>query len=269
MYNISDAFTTTSDFKEGSGHPISAGANVYKTIDNMWDILAGVTVTGVKGDKEQNYRHGNINLTPANIGAIADPATSGTNGQVLTADGSGGASWQNAQSPLVFDEVPTQGSSNPVKSGGIFSTMGVPRIDTNTGKLYLKGGAAFGGNIDSSPTAGSNNAVASGGTKTYVDNAISTALDGCRIAVFEQTFTGVNVSNVWGSLYESTSVLEIDISSLGLQTVPKFAIVALKSSGAAVIFTAGTPTTTVIKFRPIRPSAATGLTIVATALVLY
>lgn len=168
-----------------------------------------------------------------------------------------------------MDEVPTQDSNNPVKSGGIFSTMAVPKYNSSTETEYYEGGSAFSGNIDSTPTAGSNNAVASGGTKTYVDNAISTALDGCRIAVFEQTFTGVNVSNAWGSLYESTSVLEIDISSLGLQTVPKFAIVALKSSGAAVIFTAGTPTTTVIKFRPIRPSAATSLTIVATALVLY
>jgi len=71
-----------------------------------------------------------------------------------------------------MDDVPTEDSDNPVKSGGIFSTMGVPCIDPDTGKMYLKGGAAFGGNIDSSPTAGSNNAVASGGTKTYVDNLI-------------------------------------------------------------------------------------------------
>jgi hypothetical protein len=28
-------------------------------------------VTGVKGDKESNYRQGNVNLTPANIGAVA------------------------------------------------------------------------------------------------------------------------------------------------------------------------------------------------------
>ena len=174
MYNVSDAFTTTNDFKEGAGHHIAAGANVYKTSDAKWDILAGVTVTGVKGDKEQNYRQGNINLTPANIGAIADPSTAGTNGQVLTSDGSGGASWQNAQSPLVFDNVPTQGSNNPVKSGGIFSTMAVPKYDSANRREYYEGGGAFGGNIDSTPTAGSNNAVASGGVYTALtlhDNA--------------------------------------------------------------------------------------------------
>ena len=40
-------------------------------------------VTGVKGDKESDYRHGDVNLTPANIGAkptqtaVADPTASG------------------------------------------------------------------------------------------------------------------------------------------------------------------------------------------------
>lgn len=168
-----------------------------------------------------------------------------------------------------MDEVPTQDSNKPVKSGGVFSTMAVPKYDSANKREYYEGGAAFDGNIDSVPVAGSNNAVASGGTKTYVDNAVSAALDGCRIAVFEQTFTGVNISKAWGSLYESTTSLQFDISSLGLQTAPKFAIVALKSAGAALIFTAGTPTATAVSFRPIRPSAATDLTIVATLLVLY
>ena len=41
MYNISDGFTTTDRFKEGAGHAIPAGANVYYTADGCWDILAG------------------------------------------------------------------------------------------------------------------------------------------------------------------------------------------------------------------------------------
>ena len=49
MWNISDAFTTTSDFAEGSGHSIPAGANVY--VANVgtaaepsykYDIFAGM-----------------------------------------------------------------------------------------------------------------------------------------------------------------------------------------------------------------------------------
>ena len=50
---------------------IPAGANIYKTSDEKWDVLAGTPVTGVKGAKEASYRRGNVNLTPANIGAVA------------------------------------------------------------------------------------------------------------------------------------------------------------------------------------------------------
>ncbi|CDD64922.1 putative uncharacterized protein [Firmicutes bacterium CAG:882] len=71
MYNISDEFVTTSTFKEGAGVTQAAGTNVYKTTDGYWDCLAGTPVTGIKGAKETVFRRGNVNLTPANIGAVA------------------------------------------------------------------------------------------------------------------------------------------------------------------------------------------------------
>lgn len=72
MYNISDEFTTTDDFKEGAGSIIPAGANIYKTSDGKWDVLAGTPMTGVKGAKETVYRRGNVSLSAANIGAVAE-----------------------------------------------------------------------------------------------------------------------------------------------------------------------------------------------------
>lgn len=71
MYNISDEFVTTSDFKEGAGNTIPAGANVYKTEDGKWDVLAGTPVTGVKGSAESSYRRGNVNVTAENVGALS------------------------------------------------------------------------------------------------------------------------------------------------------------------------------------------------------
>lgn len=62
MYNVSDAFTTDARFKEGSGKPVAAGSNVYKTADNLWDILAGNPVTRVNG------KTGDISLTPTDLG---------------------------------------------------------------------------------------------------------------------------------------------------------------------------------------------------------
>lgn len=56
MYNISDNFTTTSDFVEGAGINIPMGANVYKvTINNVpkWDILAGSSAAVFVGTEAQ------------------------------------------------------------------------------------------------------------------------------------------------------------------------------------------------------------------------
>lgn len=78
MYNISDQFITTNDFKEGAGNTIPAGANVYKTEDGKWDVLAGTPVTGVKGSAESEYRRGNVNITAENVGAIPAGGNAGS-----------------------------------------------------------------------------------------------------------------------------------------------------------------------------------------------
>lgn len=95
MYNISDEFTTTNDFKEGEGNVVPAGANIYKTSEGKWDVLAGTPVTGVKGAKEASYRRGNVNLTAANIGAVATGGDTASNVASFTssdvADGSASA----------------------------------------------------------------------------------------------------------------------------------------------------------------------------------
>lgn len=62
MYNISDKFTTNENFKEGSGHVIPAGSNVYKTADEKWDVLAGTPVSTVNGQT------GDIDINTNNLG---------------------------------------------------------------------------------------------------------------------------------------------------------------------------------------------------------
>ena len=71
MYNISDDFVTTSDFTVGAGISYPAGSNVYKIQSDKWDVLVGSAVVGVKGNAENTYRKGNVNITPANIGAYS------------------------------------------------------------------------------------------------------------------------------------------------------------------------------------------------------
>lgn len=95
MFNISDEFTTTDDFKEGAGNVIPAGANIYKTSDEKWDVLAGTPVTGIKGVKEDSFRRGNVVLTAENVGAVATGGDTAENTATFTssdvADGSASA----------------------------------------------------------------------------------------------------------------------------------------------------------------------------------
>lgn len=95
MYNISDEFTTTDDFKEGAGNVIPAGANIYKTSDDKWDVLAGTPVTGIKGVNEDSFRRGNVVLTAENVGAVPTGGDTAENTATFTssdvADGSASA----------------------------------------------------------------------------------------------------------------------------------------------------------------------------------
>lgn len=85
MFNISDEFITTDDFKEGAGNVIPAGANIYKTSDEKWDVLAGTPVTGIKGVNEDSFRRGNVVLTAENVGAVSTGGDTAENTTAFTA----------------------------------------------------------------------------------------------------------------------------------------------------------------------------------------
>lgn len=69
MYNITDEFVTDARFKGGAGKTIAPDSNVYYTNDNLWDVLSGFNVTGIKGSAESTYRRGNVSLSAADVGA--------------------------------------------------------------------------------------------------------------------------------------------------------------------------------------------------------
>ena len=107
MYNISGQFTTTNDFKEGAGNVIPAGANVYKTEDGKWDVLAGTPVTGVKGSAESAYRRGNVNITAENVGLGNVDNTADSAKSVKYAASAGNVNWNG-----ITDKPPTYPPSN-------------------------------------------------------------------------------------------------------------------------------------------------------------
>lgn len=67
MYNIANDFVTDDTFLTADVYQ-KAGTNVFYTDSGKWDCMVGSNVTGVKGDAEDSYRTGNVNLTKADIG---------------------------------------------------------------------------------------------------------------------------------------------------------------------------------------------------------
>ena len=74
-------------------------------------------VTGVKGNAENNYRTGEINISPANIGLGNVDNTSDANKPISTATQT---ALDGKQNVLTFDNSPTENSDNPVKSGVVY-----------------------------------------------------------------------------------------------------------------------------------------------------
>lgn len=166
MYNISDQFTTTSDFKEGAGNVIPAGANVYKTEDGKWDVLAGTPVTGVKGSAESGYRRGNVNITAENVGAVplggnagsADRAArlgrNGNAGYPMTfnwAGKTGQPTWlwggENGEDMYVYNpsnfNVSYAASAGSVNWAGIKDTPSTYPPEAHTHKLNIVSNSTF------------------------------------------------------------------------------------------------------------------------------
>ena len=117
-------------------HPETSAENVLVDVDGitaddvagaiseLHEQLEGVTgggvVTGVKGEAEESYRKGQVNLTKANLGLGNVDNTADADKPISTAVQ---AALDEKQDTLTFDDAPTASSSNPVKSSGIKSAI--------------------------------------------------------------------------------------------------------------------------------------------------
>ena len=76
--------------KKGAEDYPGDATNVQAALEELFSLVQESGVTGVKGDKESNYRKGNVNLTPGHIGAVAaNAAISGATHTKVTYDSKG------------------------------------------------------------------------------------------------------------------------------------------------------------------------------------
>lgn len=113
---------SSSDFSKLAG--IESGAQVN-------------TVTGVKGDSESSYRTGNVNITPANIGAVATSAVGSASG-VCPLNSSGTVDTQYLPSYVddVIEAYPRSGQTE-LTATWLSLTNGGSALTPETGKIYI------------------------------------------------------------------------------------------------------------------------------------
>lgn len=149
--------------------------NVQEALEELSDIAATGGVTGVKGNAETNYRQGNVNITPENIGlgnvtndAQVKRSEMGVASGVATLDSSGKV--PTSQLPSYVDDVLEYSTSNDFPLIGETGKIYVAK-DTNI--TYRWSGSAY-TEISSSLALGETSATAYAGDKGK-QNAIDIA----------------------------------------------------------------------------------------------
>ena len=127
VYNVTNAFTTTSSFVEGAGINYPAGTNVVcintSGTTYKWDVLAGfIDLSGyqttlVSGTNIKTINNTSI-LGSGNISTSELPSQSGNNGKFLTTNGSS-VSWATVTQP----SIATTSTAGLVKPDGTTVTI--------------------------------------------------------------------------------------------------------------------------------------------------
>lgn len=133
----------------------------------------------------------------------------GTTRTITTSDSS-------KQDALTFDSAPTQGSSNPVTSGGVFSAIGAVSDDvgsetqraTDAERSIAQAAADAATAAGNAQTAADNAATAAGNAQTTADNAARAASGAAEAVVTERE----RAARAEGALADA-------IDDLGLQVV--------------------------------------------------
>ena len=176
IFYIAQANFTFAGISYLIGDWLISNGSAWTKIDNT------DAVTGVKGDKEDNYRIGNVNITPANIGALPSNTTyvssvaQGSENGTIAVSVKGGTAANVKVKGLGTAAYKTTGKdigNVPVIGENLGQTANVPVVTNTSGELVAHssgalGAAAFKG-VDTTPTANSNNLITSGGVKTAID----------------------------------------------------------------------------------------------------
>ena len=156
---------------KGSGAYPGTATNVQDALEEVYDLASTGGVTGVKGNAESTYRTGNVNLTPANIGAQAaftdGSATiaSESNGIVTIKAGvtqSAGKIANSTGSNITLGAAAKKGVATSISSSSTNNDLATAKAVNDAiialpSPMVFKGSLGTGGTITELPTASAAN----------------------------------------------------------------------------------------------------------------
>ena len=157
--------------KKGSDAYPGNATNVQKALEEMYGMAIESGVTGVKGNAESTYRKGNVNLTPANIGA--QPAftdgsatiASESNGVVTIKSGvnqTSGKIANSSGSDITLGTAAKKGVATSISSSSTDNDLATAKavndaITSLPSPMVFKGSLGTDGTITTLPTASAAN----------------------------------------------------------------------------------------------------------------
>ena len=157
--------------KKGSDAYPGNATNVQKALEEMYGMAVESGVTGVKGNAESTYRKGNVNLTPANIGA--QPAftdgsatiASESNGVVTIKVGvnqTSGKIANSSGSDITLGTAAKKGVATSISSSSTDNDLATAKavndaITSLPSPMVFKGSLGTGGTITTLPAASAAN----------------------------------------------------------------------------------------------------------------
>lgn len=155
----------------GTGKYQGTATNVQDALEEIYEMAETGGVTGVKGDAETDYRTGNVNLTPANIGAEAafsdGSATIATesNGVVTIKAGvaqTAGSIGNSTDADIVLGAAAKKGVATAISASSTDNDLATAKavhdaIDAMPEPMIFKGSLGEGGTITTLPAASTAN----------------------------------------------------------------------------------------------------------------
>lgn len=217
--------------EKGTGKYQGDATNVQDALEEVYDLASTGGVNGVKGDAEQNYRTGDVNITKANIGLgnvtndkqVKATSSAVVGNDIVLFDGTTGDAIKDSGKSIVTSAPDSSSTDNQIPTAKAVFTA----IDNLPEPMVFKGSLGTGGTITTLPAASSSN-------EGYVYKVITAGTYASQSAKVGDTF--ISTGSEW-VLIPSGDEPSGTVTSVGVSVPTGLAVsgIPVTSSGTIAI----------------------------------